>query len=207
MTFEYVSETDPFEVFVTPLTTSRLYVIFKDFVNGLRYQQMTVNNMNFWWVHTKVDMCHQECVWRYCSWMTTKNNKLSVSVFLAESLWGHERPVQSRLHVVLHTLWNHGENLSESFVIPLFVRSTVCSSVLVLKMRCSAVAVAHKSWTSWLCSRNPSSPPHCEAHCEWSEICSGVGAKSRFAPPSKDRTNKLVNSAILKICWDPKRNG
>jgi hypothetical protein len=30
----------------------------------------------------------------------------------------------------------------------LFVRSTVCSSVLVLKMRCSAAAAAHKSWPS-----------------------------------------------------------
>ena len=156
----------------------------------------------FWWVLTKVHMCHQEWVRSHRSWITTKNNKLSVSVFLTTSLWGHERPAETRLHcvfgalfrwhtpsyvsgevctfmyppgtvyqrigpVVLQALWNHGENLSESFVMPLFVRSTVCSSVLVLKMRCSAVVGAHKSWSSWLCIRNPSSPPRCEAHCGW----------------------------------------
>ena len=60
-------------------------------------------------------------------------------------------------------LWNHRENLWESIVMPLFVRSTVCSSGLVLKMRCSAAAAAHKSWPPWLCSRNPSPPPRCEA--------------------------------------------
>ena len=66
------------------------------------------------------------------------------------------QPHSSRLFT---TLWNHGENLWESFVMPLFVRSTVCSSVLVLKMRCSAAAAVHKSWPPWLCSRNPSPPP------------------------------------------------
>ena len=65
--------------------------------------------------------------------------------------------------VLLHALWNHGENLRESFVMPLFVRSTVWSSVHVLNMRCPAAAAAHKSWPSWLCSRNPSPPPRCEA--------------------------------------------
>ena len=60
-------------------------------------------------------------------------------------------------------LWNHRENLWESFGMTLFVRSTVCSSVLVSKMKCSATAAAHKSWPPWLCSRNPSPPPRCEA--------------------------------------------
>jgi hypothetical protein len=64
--------------------------------------------------------------------------------------------------VVLHALWNHGENLSESFVMTLFVRCTVFSSVLVLKMRCSVAAAAHKSWSPWLCSRDPSPPTRCE---------------------------------------------
>ena len=36
----------------------------------------------------------------------------------------------------------------ECFVMPLFVRSTVCSSVLVLKMSSSAATGAHKSWPS-----------------------------------------------------------
>jgi hypothetical protein len=68
--------------------------------------------------------------------------------------------------VVLHTLWNHRENLWESFVMTLFVRSTVRSSVLVLKMRWSAATAAHKSWSPWLCNRDPSPPPpapRCEA--------------------------------------------
>jgi len=65
--------------------------------------------------------------------------------------------------VVLHTLWNHGQNLSESFVMSLFVRCTVWSSVLVLNTRCSAAAAGHKSWSSWLCSRNPSPPSRYEA--------------------------------------------
>ncbi len=50
--------------------------------------------------------------------------------------------------VVLQALYNHGENLSESFVRSLFVRYTVCFSVLVLKMSCSAAAGALKSWSS-----------------------------------------------------------
>jgi hypothetical protein len=48
--------------------------------------------------------------------------------------------------VVLQTLCNHDENLSESFVRSLFVRYTVCFSVLVLKMSCSAAAAELKSW-------------------------------------------------------------
>jgi len=45
-------------------------------------------------------------------------------------------PVVQRISpVVLHTLRNHGENLGESFVMPLFVRSTVWSSVHVLNMK------------------------------------------------------------------------
>jgi hypothetical protein len=61
--------------------------------------------------------------------------------------------------VVLHTLWNHRENLWESLVVSLLVRSTVCFSVHVLNTRCPTAAVAHNSCPSWLCSRNPS-PPH-----------------------------------------------
>jgi hypothetical protein len=66
--------------------------------------------------------------------------------------------------VVLQALCNHDENLLESFVRSLFVRCKVCFSVLVLKMSCSAVAAA-LNWSSWLCSRNPSSPPRYDAHC------------------------------------------
>ena len=68
--------------------------------------------------------------------------------------------------VVLHTLWNHRENLWESFVMSLFVRSTVCSSLLVFKMRCSVAAAAHKSWPPWLCSRNPLLRPTAKPHCD-----------------------------------------
>ncbi len=67
--------------------------------------------------------------------------------------------------VVLQTLCNHGENLSESFVRSLFLRYTVCFSVLVLKMSCSPDAVVLKSCPSWLCDRNSSSPPRCDNHC------------------------------------------
>jgi hypothetical protein len=63
----------------------------------------------------------------------------------------------------VHALWNHRENLWESFVLPLFVRSTVQSSVLVLNMRCSADAAEHKSWSPWLCIRDPSPPTRSEA--------------------------------------------
>jgi hypothetical protein len=42
----------------------------------------------------------------------------------------------------------------------------VCNnvSVLVLKMSCSAGAAELKSWSSWLYTRNPSSPPRCDTH-------------------------------------------
>jgi len=149
----------------------------------------------FWWVLPKVHMWHEEFVWQHGSWMTRKNNKLSVSAFLPSSLWvisvrtrktqvkpdcivflvwcsaaqgpSHVSPkVYTFMHppaatcqrigpVVLQEPWNHGENLSECLVMPSFVRSTVCLSVLVLKMRYSATVAAHKSCPSWLCSRNP----------------------------------------------------
>ncbi len=64
-------------------------------------------------------------------------------------------PCQRIGPVVLHVPWNHRENLWESFVMSLFVRSTVCSSVLVLKMSCAAVSSAHKSWTPWLWRPTP----------------------------------------------------
>ena len=50
----------------------------------------------------------------------------------------HRRSARSCIHLQLHVkgsvrlfyrLWNHAENLSESFVMSLFVRSTVCSSL------------------------------------------------------------------------------
>jgi hypothetical protein len=72
-------------------------------------------------------------------------------------------PCQRIGPVVLHTMWNHRENLWESFVMTLFVRSTVWSSVLVLKMRCSAAIGAYNSWPPWLCNRNPSRSPRFEA--------------------------------------------
>ena len=84
--------------------------------------------------------------------------------------------------VVLQALWNHGENLSESFVTSLFVRCSVWSSVLVLKMSCSTAASPHKSWSSWLCIRNPSSPPRSEVHCRLWGICSCLFGLRQIGP-------------------------
>jgi hypothetical protein len=102
--------------------------------------------------------------------------------------------------VVLHTLWNHGENLSESFVMPLFVRSTVWSSVLVLNMRYPASAAAHKSWPSWLCSRNPSPPPRREAalRCWENQVMWDENLPGRWRTPWKNSVFSKRPKALEK---------
>jgi len=83
----------------------------------------------FWWVLTKVHMWHQECVQRHRSWITTKNNKLSLSVFLPTSLWGHERPAQTRLHCVFGTLFRYAHTLTRiSWGLHLHVSTWNCIS-------------------------------------------------------------------------------
>ncbi len=110
-------------------------------------------------------------------------------------------PVCQRIGpVVLHTLWNHGENLSESFVMPLFVRCTVWSSVLVLNMRCPVSADEHKSWSPWLCSRNPSPPPHREAtfRCWENQVMWDENLPGRWRPPWKNRVFSRRVKALEK---------
>ncbi len=95
----------------------------------------------------KKNMRHQECVRRHRSWMTTKNNKPSVSVFLSSSV----RAEKARVNQVTLCFW---------CVVPLrthphtyHLRSAPSCmhglfSVLVLKMSCSATTAALKSWSS-----------------------------------------------------------
>ncbi len=103
--------------------------------------------------------------------------------------------------VVLHTLWNHRENLWESFVMPLFVRSTVCSSVLVLKMRCSVATPkgtpAHKSSHPWLCSRNPSPPARSEAElwCWENQVMWAIPVRNGVV-----KNSFSIITVVQKIC-------
>ncbi len=70
----------------------------------------------------------------------------------------HYRSAPSCIHLQLHVKGSvhlfsrHRESMEkisqESLVMPLFVRCTVCYSVLVLRMSGSAAASPHKSWSS-----------------------------------------------------------
>ena len=70
----------------------------------------------------------------------------------------HYRSAPSCIHLQMHVKGSvrlfsrHRETIAkisqESLVMPLFVRCTVCYSVLVLRMSGSAAADAHKSWPS-----------------------------------------------------------
>ena len=89
----------------------------------------------------------------------------------------HYRSSPSCIHLQLyvkgsvHLFSRNRETMSkisqESLVMSLFVRCTVCYSVLVLRMSGSVVADAHKSCPSWLCRHIPSSPTREETPLRW----------------------------------------
>jgi hypothetical protein len=147
-----------------------LKILLSEWVQNQTRDPRKSRNRTKWFCRWIVHMSTRTCVQRNHVWMTNYSTKF-ISVGGLYTTNGLLNTVKVCVFPLLNAMWNHTKITSWSFVMILFVWSTVWWSLVIFRVNWLPPVVALNSWTSWLWNINSSTFPSVSRILVFDEIC------------------------------------